>query len=54
MIRSPDHVGIVLDDDEGVAPVAQAVQDRDQAADLARMKARGRLVEHVERIDQPG
>ncbi len=47
-----DDLGIVLDDDDGILIGAQAMQDLDQTAAVARMQADGRLVEHVERIDQ--
>ena len=39
--------GIVLDDQDGIADLAQFVQDADQAAGVARVQADGRLVEHV-------
>ena len=44
--------GIVLDDEQRVAQVAQALQNFDQAIRVARMQADGRLVEHVERANQ--
>ena len=47
-----DDLGIVLDDDDGILIGAQAVEDLDQAAAVARMQADRRLVEHVERVDQ--
>ena len=41
------HDGLfVFDDDEGVAFVAQAVHDADEALDVPRMQADGGLVEH--------
>ena len=39
----------MLDDDHGVARVAQAVQHGEQQIDVLEMQARGRLVEDVER-----
>ena len=48
-----DDRQVVLDDDDGVARVAEPLDDRDQPADVVRVKADGRLVEHVERVDQP-
>ena len=47
-----NRIGIVLDDQQGVAQIAQALQNFDQAVRVARMQADGRLVEHVERADQ--
>ena len=47
-----DDLGIVLDDDDGILIGAQAMENLDQTAAVARMQADGRLVEHVERIDQ--
>ena len=47
-----DNLGIVLDYDHGVLIGAQALQDLDQTAAVARVQADGRLVENVERIDQ--
>ena len=40
----------MLDDDDGVALVAQAVQDRQQLFDVLEVQAGGRLVEDVERV----
>ena len=50
--RRRDGVGIVLDDEDGVAEVAQGFEDVDEALGVARMQADGRLVENVERADQ--
>jgi hypothetical protein len=44
-----DHVEVVLDDDDGVAVVAQALQHREQHLDVVEVQAGGRLVEDVER-----
>jgi hypothetical protein len=41
----------VLDDHDGVAQVPEMPEDRKQAVDVARVKAHGRLVEDVERVD---
>src|SRR6267378_3543822 len=46
-------VGIVLDDKDGVSQVAQVVQDLDEPVRISTMETDGRLVEHVERSDQP-
>ena len=47
-----DHVGVVLDDQHGVALVAKLPEDVDQPQIVARMQADRRLVEHVQRADQ--
>ena len=52
VIRHRDHVGVVLDDDHGVALIAQLPEDRDQPLVVARVQADRRLVEHVQRADQ--
>ena len=49
-----DRVLVVLDDDQGVAQIAQADQGLDEPAVVALMQADGRLVEHVEHPDQAG
>ena len=51
-VGDPDHVGVVLDDEDRVALVAQLPQDRDQPLVVARVQADRRLVEHVQRVDQ--
>jgi hypothetical protein len=44
-----EHDGLlVLDDDKGVALVAEAVHDADEAVDVARVEADGGLVEDEE------
>ena len=52
VIGHGDHVGVVLDDQDGVALVAQLPQDRDEPLVVAGMQADRRLVEHVQRADQ--
>ena len=52
VIGGGDRVRIVLDDQNRVAEVAQALQDVDQAMRVARMEPDGRFVEHVQRADQ--
>ena len=47
-----DRVLVVLDDEHGVAEVAQAVQRLDEAVVVALVQADGRLVEHVEHADE--
>jgi hypothetical protein len=44
-----DDVEVVLDRDDGVAAVDEAVQDVDQLLDVGEVEAGGRLVEDVER-----
>ena len=44
-----DRLRIVLDDDDGVAAVGQAPQDREQPARVGGVEADRRLVEDVER-----
>ena len=53
-VGNPDHVGVVFDDEDGIALVAELTQDGDQPFVVARMQADGRLVEHVERVDERG
>ena len=38
----------MLDDDDGVAQVGQAVEDGEQAVDVGEVQAGGRLVQDVE------
>ncbi len=49
-----DGVLVVLDDDHGVAEVAEADERVDQAVVVALVEPDRRLVEHVEHADQPG
>ena len=42
----------MLDDQNGVAEIAERFEDVDQALGVARMQADGRLVENVERADE--
>ena len=44
---------VVLDHDHRVAAVAQPAQEGEQPVGVARVQADRRLVEHVERVDQP-
>ena len=54
VVGHPDRVLVVLDDEHGVAEVAQAVERVDEAAVVALVQADRRLVEHVEHADQAG
>ena len=55
-----DHIGlahslfVVLDDDDGVADVAQALEGVQQPLVVAMVQANGRLVENVQHADQAG
>ena len=52
VVGDGDHVGVVLDDQHGVALVAQLPQDGDEPQVVARVQADRGLVEHVQRVDQ--
>ena len=52
-VRCGDGVLVVLDDDEGVAEVAQPGQRLDEAVVVALVQADARLVEDVEDADEP-
>ncbi len=52
MVGGAENVGVVLDDEDGVAQVAQLFEDVDKAGGVARVEADGRLVEDIERADQ--
>ena len=43
-----DHVEVVLDDDDGVAEIGEAVQDLEQLAHVVEVQAGGGLVEQIE------
>src|SRR2546425_8881969 len=48
-VRGLDDVEVVLDDDNGVAGVDEAMEYLEEALDIREMQPRGRLVEDVER-----
>ena len=52
VVGGADRVEIVLDDEHGVAAVAQPEQQPEQAVHVARVQPDRRLVEHVERVDE--
>ena len=52
VVGGEDGVLVVLDDDDGVAEVAQPFQAVQQAIVVARMQSNARLVENVEHADQ--
>ena len=49
-VGSFDHVEIVLDDDDRVALVDEAVEDFEQFGEVVEVEAGGRFVEEVERL----
>ena len=53
VVGGANRVEIVLDDEHRVAAVAQPEQQLEQAVHVARVQSDGRLVEHVERVDEP-
>ena len=46
------HVAVVLDDDDGVAQVAQLLERADETVVVALVQTDARLVENVEHVDQ--
>ncbi len=54
VVRGAYDVGIVLDDEDGVAEVAQLFHDVDELGGVARVQADRGLVEHVQRADEAG
>ena len=52
VVGGEDRLAIVLDDDDGVAEIAQARLRLDQARVVARVEAHDGLVEHVEHADE--
>ena len=53
-VRREHDLRVVLDHQQGVAGVAQLVQHRDHAGDVARMQPDARLVEHEQRVHERG
>ena len=51
-IRGTNRIGIMLDDEDGVAEIAERLEDVNEALRIARMKADGRFVQNVERADE--
>ena len=47
-VRGFDDVQVVLDDDDGVAPIPQLVQYLEQLLDIVEVQPRGRFVQDVE------
>src|ERR1019366_2503314 len=52
IVGGADDVGVVLDDEDGVAEVAEGVHDADELGGVSGVQADGGLVEDVERTDQ--
>ena len=52
MVGGAEDVGVVLDDEDGVAEVAQLFEDANEPGGVAGVQADGGLVEDVERADQ--
>ena len=53
VVGGAHHVGIVLHHHDGVAEVAQLLQDADEPPGIAAVQPDGRLVEHVAGAHQP-
>ena len=54
VVGGADDVGVVLDDEDGVAEVAQVLHDADELGGVAGVQADGGFVEDVEGADEPG
>ena len=52
-VRRLHHFRIMFDDDDGIAAIAQALQRRDEAFVVARMKSDSRLIEDIENTCKP-
>ena len=52
VVRDFDHVGIVLDDNDGVALIPQLAKNRNEPLVVARVQSDRRLVEHVQCADE--
>ncbi len=52
IVGGAEDVGIMLDDDDGVAEVAEIFEDADEANGVAGVEADGWLVEDIERADE--
>ena len=52
LVRRAHHAGFVFDDDDGVAGIAQLLEDADEPFRVARMQSDARFVEHEQRIHQ--
>ena len=52
VVGAANRFFVMLDDEHGVAQVAQGFQSAEQAAIVARVQADGRLVKHIEHAAQ--
>ena len=52
MVGGADDVGVVLDDEDGVAEVAEVLHDADEFGGVAGVEADAGFVEHVECADE--
>ena len=52
VVGGADDVGVVLDDEDGVAEIAELFHDADELGGVARVQADGGFVEDVERADE--
>ena len=48
-VRIPDHVQIVLDHQDRIAGLHEAIQDIQQPLNVGKVQSRGRLVQDIER-----
>ena len=53
VVGIPHHLFVVLDDNDGIAAIAQALKGRDKPLVVARVKADRRLVEDIEDASEP-
>ena len=54
VIRGADGVFVVLDDDDGIAEIAQPAERADEPVVVALVQADARLIEHVEAAREAG
>lgn len=47
IVARPNHIGVMLDDNHGVALIHQSVQHAEQHANVLEVQTRGRLVQYV-------
>ncbi len=52
LVSGAHHLWIMLDDQQRVAGIAQALEDAHHPIHIARMQANAGLIEHEERVDQ--
>jgi len=52
VVGGADYIGIVLDDEDGVAEVAEGFEDTDELGGVSGVEADGGLVEDVEGADE--